>query len=117
MKCDFTSQLHPYTPLIRHIPHFLLEDWIIYFEHIPSADNECVNWFIKIVISSNDALKIWNSCPLNLSRDGRCCKCCLFMSLVSLNFPFFFLFILFYFPSHKKYICAGPYGTNIFLFV
>ncbi|KEH35107.1 hypothetical protein MTR_3g078780 [Medicago truncatula] len=73
MKCDFTSQLHPYTPLIRQIPHFLLEDWIIYFEHILRADNECVNRFVKIGISSNDALKIWNSCPLNLSRDGRCC--------------------------------------------
>ncbi|PNX73497.1 ribonuclease H [Trifolium pratense] len=65
--CHRTSQLHPYAPLIQQIRHLHRVDWNVSFHRTLREGNECADWLAKTGASSNDTLKIWNSCPPQLS--------------------------------------------------
>jgi hypothetical protein len=61
-----TLQLRPYAPLIQQIRHIRLGDWNVSFQRTFIEDNECFDWLAKTRASSNNTLKILNSCPPQL---------------------------------------------------
>ncbi|GAU24906.1 hypothetical protein TSUD_116310 [Trifolium subterraneum] len=66
-SCHETSQFHPYTTLIQQIRHLHQWDCNVSFQHTLREGNERVDWLAKTGASSNDTLKILNSCPPRLS--------------------------------------------------
>ncbi|CAJ2671539.1 unnamed protein product [Trifolium pratense] len=62
------SPLHPYAPLIKKIRQFQNMDWTIAFHHTLREGNECADWLAKKGATSDVSLKIWHSCPPQLSN-------------------------------------------------
>lgn len=64
---DTTQGFHPLASLLNCIHRFRSMDWLLSFLHTLREGNECADWLTKHGAASDVQIKMWDSCPSQIS--------------------------------------------------